>query len=81
MVRKKGGPDAPEAADSKGHQRRRRRPSPGTKKRNPSSPVTGATVTAGFLSNDAQRLIMAAVSSVMLWAVEQRLMVHNPVRG
>jgi integrase len=35
----------------------------------------------GTLSNDAQRLVLAAVSSVMLWAVEQRIMVYNPVRG
>lgn len=35
----------------------------------------------GTLSNDGQRLVLAAVSSVMLWAVENRIMVYNPVRG
>lgn len=35
----------------------------------------------GTLSNDAQRLVLAAVSSVMLWCVENNLMVRNPMRG
>lgn len=35
----------------------------------------------GTLSNDGQRLVLAAVSSVMLWVVEQGLMVRNPMRG
>lgn len=81
MVRKKDDPDAPEAAKTPKGTKAKKAAKPKDKKPElvPGHRRDGDP--QGFLSNDAQRLIMAAVSSVMLWAVEQRLMVYNPVRG